>query len=103
MLVRLLRAIVAVTAMWCVPKIGNCPPGYDLRTGIRRSGEYECWPHPMAPKNWDGRLGPVEDWDGTYLRPERSLQSDRTVHGRIYCTNGTQPVVVNERTVGCQR
>lgn len=83
------------------PVRASCLPGYDLRTGIRRSGAYECWPAPVAPPGWSPRLGPIQDWDGTWLRPERSVQPDGVLTGRIWCLG--VPVVVDERTVGCRK
>lgn len=79
------------------PISARCAPGYDLRTGIRRSGSYECWPHPVAPPGFIGR---IEDWDGTFGRPERSVQPQGVRAGRIWCL--TRPVVVDERTVACR-
>lgn len=75
------------------PHRARCPIGYDLRTGIRPSGEFTCWPNPS---------GPLE-WDGTWGRPERSRQPDGVIESRIFCTGGTRPVVVGDREVGCQR
>jgi hypothetical protein len=70
----------------------SCPVGYDLRTGIRRSGHFECWPTPIGDP----------DYDGTWQRPERSVQSDGVLESRIFCTSGQQPIIVDARTVGCQ-
>lgn len=71
----------------------GCPPGYDLRTGIRRDGRFECWPHPK---------GDLE-WDGTWRHPERGEQSMAILRSQIYCTGGAQPIIVTDRVVGCQR
>lgn len=81
------------------PTAARCPPTYDLRTGIRRSGVYECWPHPVAPREWRGSR--IEDWDGTFGRPERSVQPAGILTGRIWCGKGV-PVVLDERRVGCR-
>ena len=81
-------------AIWLAlhPATAACPPGYDLRVGVRRSGAFECWPAPVAPRGWDWRrLGPVTDWDGTFGRPERSVQPSGVLKGRVYCPNGTTP------------
>jgi hypothetical protein len=72
------------------PVAGECPPGMDLRMGVRRTGEYECWTIP--PQGCGEAVGP------TRACPEPTI-----THGRIHCTNGTQPIVVDFRTVGCQR
>ena len=78
---------------WLRPRQARCPVGHDLRTGIRTSGEFECWRSPPGNSLYDGAGG----------FPERSPQSKAILSGRIYCTGGGQPIVVNERTVGCQR
>lgn len=75
------------------PTRARCPIGYDLRTGIRSDGRFECWPSPTGPS----------EWDGTWARPERSVQPDGVIESRIYCTGGARPIVVDARTVGCQR
>lgn len=94
----LLLALAAV----CRPTLARCPPGRDLRTGIRRDGHFECWSRPIAPTGWPAqRLGPVTDWDGTWQRPERSEQRDDQVEARLWCGRGAAPIVVDERTVAC--
>lgn len=86
-------AILAISSV-CRPSRARCPAGYDLRTGIRRSGHFECWPSP------DGD----PDYDGTWQRPERSVQREDVLTGRIYCTGGAQPIAGDDgSTVGCQR
>jgi len=71
----------------------GCPLGYDLRTGIRRNGSFECWPHPTGNP----------EWDGTWRHPERGEQSLAIQRSWIYCTGGSQPIIVTDRVVGCQR
>ena len=91
--------ILALSAL-LRPTQARCPVGYDLRTGIRRSGRYQCWPHPVAPLGWRG--GPIEEWDGTNGRPERSVQPDGVIEGRIWCGTGVVPIVVDDRRVRCE-
>lgn len=88
-------ASLAVLALSCATRAtsAHCPPGYDLRTGIRRDGSFSCWPAPVGDP----------EWDGTYMRPEHSVQPSGVVSGRLYCTGGAVPIVVDWRTVGCQR
>lgn len=74
------------------PQRAVCPAGHDLRTGIRRSGAFRCWP---------AVVGPMDD-DGTFGRPERGVQPDGVIESRVYCTGGSVPIVVDARTVGCQ-
>lgn len=80
------------------PTSAVCPPGHDLRVGVRRTGEFECWQTPVAPLGWDWRrLGPVTDWDGTYGRPERSVQPDDVKRGRVFCAGKTRPLQDGQR------
>jgi hypothetical protein len=83
-----LRLIVG----WPQPSSASCPDGYDLRTGIRRTGWFECWPHVVGDP----------DYDGTWQRPERGVQPPGILRSRIHCTGGSVPIVVNDHTVGCQ-
>lgn len=83
------------------PSTRNCPTHHDLRTGVRERGAYECWPTPsIAPGQ---TLEQYLDNDGTFGRPERSVQSARILRGLVYCTGGSRPIVVDYRTVGCTR
>lgn len=68
----------------------TCAPGFDLAMGIRTSGEFECWSSP--PAGCEAAKGP---WV--------PCPKPRITRGRIYCTGGAHPIVVNYRTVGCQR
>lgn len=71
-----------------------CPNGFDLRTGVRPDGHYECLAHPVGDP----------EWDGTWRRsPDRSEQPSGIVEGRIWCQLGSRAVVVDYRTVGCAR
>lgn len=74
------------------PSAASCPPGRDLRTGIRRDGRFECWSAPVGDP----------DWDGTWGRPERGVQAEDAIGSRIFCTGGSVPIVVDARRVGCQ-
>jgi hypothetical protein len=86
-------AILAIASV-SRPSRARCPAGYDLRTGIRRDGRYQCWPHPVGDP----------EWDGTWQRPERGTQPNGILEGRIYCTGGARPIARDDgRTVGCQR
>lgn len=80
--------IAFILAIWW----HGCPPAYDLRTGIRRNGQFECWPHPQGDPSADG----------TYGHPLHSTQSNAILRSQIYCTNGTEPIIVSDRVVGCQ-
>lgn len=96
----LLAAIATLAILCCAAAVrpirARCPWDLDLRTGVRRDGSFTCWPHPSGPAG-------IEEWDGTWQHPERSVQPSWRIGGRIYCTNGTRPIVVDYQTVGCQR
>lgn len=93
----LIAAIATLVLLCCSyvvkPKHARCPDKHDLRTGIRPSGSFECWPNPVGSP----------EYDGTYGHPDRSRQSTAVVRSKIWCTSGSSPIVVNERAVGCQR
>lgn len=96
----LLAAIATLAILCCSfvvrPTHARCPWDLDLRTGVRPDGRFTCWPHPSGPRG-------VEDWDGTWERPERSHQPSWRLGGRVFCTGGSRPIVVDYQTVGCQR
>lgn len=82
------------------PHAARCPAGMDLRTGIRADGSYQCWPQP-APRpgmSWAEYL----DCDGTFGKPERSVQASWVLAGRVYCSRNARPVVTDWNKVGCQ-
>jgi len=83
--------ILVWTALY-EPNRGGCPAGWH-HEGIRKTGRYECVRAPVGSM----------DFDGTWGKPDRSYVPPGRVESRIYCTGGAQPIVVNERTVGCQR
>jgi hypothetical protein len=88
----LLSLLCLALAAWFRPTSARCPGDLDLRTGIRRDGRFACWPHPVGDP----------EWDGTYLRPERSVQPAWVLEGRVYCTGTTRPTVVDWQTVRCR-
>ena len=91
----IVAAMVGLVGEYCTrPTRVQCPSGYDLRTGVRRTGDFVCWPSPMGDPRYDGA---VEGY------PERSVQSNAVIGGRIYCTGGAVPIVVDYRTASCQR
>lgn len=91
-LYNLISQALLVWAFLVHPTKAECPSGRDLRLGIRRDGHFACWSTPVGD--------PV--WDGTYDRPERGIQRDDALEGRIYCGPGTEPVVLDWRTVACR-
>lgn len=70
------------------PQHARCPRGWYVE-GVRESGRTQCRPVP-----------PVMCGDGSY---DPCPQDDRALPLQIYCTNGTRPIVVDNRAIGCQR
>lgn len=80
----LLSIILIIASAFVQPERAKCPRGSYLHTGIRTDGRFEC------AQTLLGRENDAEQPPGI-------------LHGRIYCTGGALPIVVNERIVGCQR
>ena len=75
----ILTALVLIVAAFARPVRVHAPRGFYVE-GVRPTGETTL------------RAEPVDD-----NTPGRGA-----IGARIYCTNGTRPIVVDERTVGCQ-
>lgn len=88
----LATVLVLCLAMATQPRRASCPVGWYVN-GIRPTGSFECRPIPIGNP----------DYDGTWGKPDRSIERPGAILGRLYCTGGTHPIVRNERTVGCQR
>lgn len=82
-------SVIAIALSFTTPK--RCAPGWYLE-GIRPSGYTQCKPSPPA---YCGE--PVPPFNKPCPRDERSSPVV------IYCTGGAHPIVVDARTVGCQR
>lgn len=80
---------LAVLAIVIALSRGTCPPGWSVN-GVRPTGAYEC----LGPLHPPG-CGEPDETSPPCVRPAVKA-------GRIYCTNGTRPIVVDHRTVGCQ-
>lgn len=86
--------------LWCALLIARptrfvCPRGWH-DDGARRDGRLTCTRTPVGPMDWDGTY-----YDGVQ-REERSVVPPGVIAGRVYCTGGAMPVVVDERVVSCQ-
>jgi hypothetical protein len=70
----------------------RCPDGWWVE-GVRPSGVYDCRHVPVGD---DVRLpgGLVED---------RSVQPPGVLDGRIFCVAGSEPRVIDARTVACRK
>ena len=81
--------VAAALAPRC-PDRASCPRP-DYANGVRPDGSYEC------------RLvlgTPEHDLDDA--RARRDLPDGCAIPGRIVCTGGHRPIVVDGRTVACQ-
>jgi len=66
------------------PAAATCPVGTYLHTGVRADGRFECARSLVGPEN-------------------DAVQPPGVLGGRVHCTGGSRPIVVNERVAGCQR
>lgn len=80
---------LAVLVIMLALSRATCPPGWS-NNGIRPTGAYECL-GPLSPPG----CGEPDDISPPCIKPAIKT-------GRIYCTSGTRPIVVDARTVGCQ-
>lgn len=67
------------------PIVVKCPHGWRNYDGVRRTGDFSC--------------APAMTGSGENDEPE----SPWRLQLRVYCTGGSEPIVVSERVVGCQR
>lgn len=87
-------ATMALVATFVVARdTGRCPDGYWLSTGVRPDGRYTCTRVPVGDDHRDAR-GIVRD---------DSIVPPGETSGQFICTGGAQAIVVDFRTVGCQR
>lgn len=70
----------------------QCPPTMFVN-GIRPSGFFQCLPKPGGDPDDDGIIG----------HPDLAADPDGELYGRLWCTGGSHPIIVDSRTVGCQR
>lgn len=90
------QAVLAAIAVLCFaiarPTHYRCEPGYYVE-GVRPSGETRCVE------------APTDRGDGECIAGGRCRFADTALSYpvQLYCTGGAHPIVVDERTVGCQR
>jgi hypothetical protein len=72
---------------------GHCPDGWWVN-GVRPTGLYSCRPRSLLPDR--PSRGHEQD------EPDDPA-ADHEICNQIYCTGGSHPIVVDFRTVGCQR
>lgn len=89
-MIGVLPAIVVVAA--AAPGLASCERGWYLGEGVRLDGEFGCYsPLPACCGESTGRCSSV------------ACPEQRVVRSAIRCTGGARPIVVDARTVGCQR
>lgn len=88
----LLKVLASLLTLVSAPTDGKCPERWWVN-GVRPDGRYQCFPAPVGP---DERLpsGIVVD---------HSVQPPGVVDGRVFCTVGKLPVVLDSRTIGCRK
>lgn len=80
--------LVGVLIAILAPTRHECPPGWYVN-GAPPDGVTSC---REIPPNWT--CGEP---------PEPDCPEPRTYPVRVRCTGGSRPIVVDDRTVGCQR
>lgn len=90
-------SLLATIALLCIsmvmrPTHARCPIGWYVN-GVRPSGGFQCLRAPTGDP----------DYDGTWGHPDRTIDHPGDLRGRIYCTGGATPIVVDDRAVGCMR
>jgi hypothetical protein len=86
-------AIVIVVAAAIVPRCpthARCPSDH-YANGVRPDGSFECRPVLGTPEH---------DLDDA--RARRDLPDGCAIPGKIHCSGGSRPIVVDGRTVACQ-
>jgi hypothetical protein len=80
------------------PTRARCPDGWILSTGVRTvdgplgaRGTYACERPPIG--------GDTDVLTGK----STAVQPPGKIYGRVYCTGGSSPIVVDHRIVGCSR
>lgn len=95
-LLAVVSTVLLMVAALSRPSAARCASGYVLIEGVRIAGpevgSYVCEKAP--PPNCGEAAGPFEGVPCPTAARYRS---------RIYCTGGAIPIVVDEKTVGCQR
>ncbi len=71
------------------PSSGTCPPHHQV-SGINRAGVWTCRPLSTQPD------------PGSRVVEDKTLDA-RELQSAIYCSGGSEPIVVDDRTVGCMR
>lgn len=92
----LLTIIVLLISMATKPQHAKCPAGFvvaNVRTSsqLEPRGTFTC-DRPALGGDSDVKTGKIT------ARPQPG-----EIKGRLYCTGGSSPIVVDSRTVGCSR
>lgn len=90
-LLAIASVLLCLVAVVRHPQQARCPGDWSVM-GVRESGYTICTPPP--PPN-------CGEPTGAYQQP--CPDDPRELGIQIYCTGGSLPIVVDSRTVGCQR
>jgi hypothetical protein len=89
----MIRALLLALATCSPPERAQCPVGW-FAEGVRPDGSTTC---VHAPPRHCG------DAAGSAGEQAPCVYEERRMAMRVYCTGGAHPIIVDERTVGCQR
>lgn len=70
----------------------SCPTMNEYVEGVRRDGT-----------TWCAKSPPLSEPDCTTLDRCDGREPTYTVPIRVHCTGGAYPIVIDHRTIGCQR
>lgn len=98
LLAALVTAILLIAVTVRRPTSATCPRGYALLEGVRTQ------PLGAQPRGAFTCARPPIGGDDDALTGESTARDQPgEIRSRIYCTGGAVPILVNHRTVGCQR
>lgn len=80
-LLALVSAIVLTFGVIAKPDRARCPPTWWLAEGVRRDGNFACYP-PVIGGHDDVKTG-----------KQTSVQIPGVLRGRIYCDPSSEPVI----------
>ena len=85
--------LIFVASCTDLPPVAKCAPGWYVE-GVRPNGLTTC---VYAPPGGCG------DAAGTPAEQMACVYEEKRYPIGVHCTGGAHPIVVDERTVGCQR
>lgn len=98
MLMRLVSTVLLAIAAFTHPIRWTCPTGMILPTGVRTQ---DLWGEPAG--SFVCKRPPIGGDEDVLTGKSTAREQPGELRGRVYCTNGQLPIVVDYRTVGCQQ